>query len=109
MELVNEVLKLQRIVGIVYFVHRGTPDIYKELKATGIHAMHIVKDLLSKRKSKNKRVRRSYSNFHLRNFLKINTLIFVRKDESNLKTIIKKKQSQSQAKQKKSKRYIYLS
>ena len=94
-ELVNEVLKLQRVVGIVYCVRRVALDIYKELQATGIPVLHIVKDLLSKRKSKDERVLRSYSKLHLRPFLEIKTLTFVRKYGSNLKTIIKKKQSPS--------------
>ena len=59
-ELVNEVLKLQGVVGIVYWVRRGAPDIYKQLKTTGVPVMHIFKDLLSKRKSKDERVLKSY-------------------------------------------------
>ena len=99
-ELLNEVLKLQRVVGIVYCVRRGAPDKYKELKATGIPVLNIVKDLLSKRKSKDERVLGSYSKLHLRPFLEIKTLTIVRKDGSNLKTIIKKKQSPSQKQRK---------
>ena len=100
-ELVNEVLKLQRVVGIVYCVRRSAPDIYKELKATGIPVLHIVKDLLSKRKSKDERVLRSFSKLHLRPFFEIKTLTIVRKYGSNLKTIIKKKQSPSQKQRRK--------
>ena len=76
-QLVNEVLKLQRVVGIVYCVRRGAPDIYKELKATGITVLHMVKDLLSIRKSKDEWVLRRYSKLHLRRFLEIKTLTIV--------------------------------
>ena len=100
-ELVNEVLKLQRVVAIVYCIRRGAPDIYKELKATGIPVLHIVNDLLSKRKSKDDRVLRSYSKLHKRPFLEIETLTIVRKYGSNLKTIIEKKQSTCQKQRRK--------
>ena len=78
-----------------------TPDIYKELKATGIPVLHIVKNLLSKRKSKDESVLRSYSKLHLRHFLEIKTQTIVRKYGSNLKTIIKKKQSPSEMQKRK--------
>ena len=100
-ELVNEVLKLQRVLGIVYCVRRGAPDIYRELKATGIPVLHIVKDLLSKQKSKDERVLRSYSKLHLRPFLEIKTLTNVQKYGSNLKTNIKRKQRPSQKERRK--------
>ena len=95
-ELVTEVLKLKRVAGIVYCVRRGASDIYKELKATGIPVWHIVKDLLSKCKNRDKRVQWSYSKLHLRPFLGIRTLTFVRNYGSNLWTIIKKKQNRLQ-------------
>ena len=37
----NEVLKLQRVVGTVHCVRRGAPVIYNELKATGIPVLHF--------------------------------------------------------------------
>ena len=94
-ELVKEIQKFGRVVGIVYTVRAGALDVYKKLKATGIPVLHIVKDLLSKRKQKNKRLIKKYAKLHLNPFLEIKTLSIIRKYNSDLKKIIKKKQSPS--------------
>ena len=54
-----EIERLQRkvdIVGIVYCVREGAPDVYNKLKETEIPVLHIVKNLLSRRKQKDKSV-----------------------------------------------------
>ena len=46
-----EIERLQRkvdIVGIVYCVREGAPDVYNKLKETEIPVLHIVKNLLSR-------------------------------------------------------------
>ena len=59
-QLVNEIKNIKhKVVGIVYCVREEAPDVYKELKGTGIPVLHIVKDLLSRRKQKDKELVRS--------------------------------------------------
>ena len=100
-QLVNEIKNIKhKVVGIVYCV-RGAPDVYKELKGTGIPVLHIVKDLLSRRNQKDKELVRSYSQLHLAPHLEIKTLTIVRNHGDNLKAIIKKKHSPSQQQRKK--------
>ena len=105
-QLVNEIKNIQhKVVGIVYCVRRlqreGASDVYKELKGTGKPVLHIVKDLLSRRKQKDKELVRSYSQLHLAPHLEIKTLTIVRNHGNNLKAIIKKKHSPSQQQRKK--------
>ena len=49
-ELVAEILKIERVIGTVYCVRKGAIDERKQLKATEIPVLHIVNDLLAKRK-----------------------------------------------------------
>ena len=101
-QLVNEIKNIKhKVVGIVYCVREGAPDVYKELKGTGIPVPHIVKDLLSRRKQKDKKLVRSYSQLHLAPHLEIKTLTIVRNHGDNLKAIIKMKHSPSQQQRKK--------
>ena len=101
-QLVNAIKNIKhKVVGIVYCVREGAPDVYKELKGTGIPVLHIVKDLLSRRKQKAKELVRSYSQLHLAPHLEIKALTIVRNHGDNLKAIIKKKHSPSQQQRKK--------
>ena len=101
-QLVNEIKNIKhKAVGIVYCVREGAPDVYKELKGTGIPVLHIVKDLLSRRKQKDKELVRSYSQLHLAPHLEIKTLTIVQNHGDNLKAIIKKKHSPSQQQRRK--------
>ena len=91
-ELVAEILKLERVIGIVYCVRKGAIDVYKQLKATDFPALHIVNDLLSQRKRKDKKIVRGNSNLYLDHYLEIKTLTIVKKHGNDLKGIVKKKQ-----------------
>ena len=67
-----EIERLHRkvdIVGTVYCVREGAPDVYNQLKETEISGLHIVKNLLSCRKEKEKKKLRKYSKLHLDPFL----------------------------------------
>ena len=89
-----EIERLQRkvdIVGIVYCVREGAPDVYNKLKETEMPVLHIVKNLLSRRKQKDKLVLKKYSKLHLDPFLELKTLFSSVRNSGDLKRICKKK------------------
>ena len=99
-----EIERLQRkidIVGIVYCVREGAPDVYNKLKETEIPVLHIVKNLLSRRKQKDKKVLKKYSKLHLDPFLELKTLFSIVRNNGDLKRICKKKNSIPQKQRKK--------
>ena len=88
-----EIERLQRkvdIVGIVYCVREGAPEVYNKLKETEIPVRHIVKNLLSRRKQKYKKVLKKYSKLHLDPFLELKTLFSIVRNNGDLKRICKK-------------------
>ena len=94
-----EIERLQRkvdIVVIVYCVREGAPDVYNNSKETEIPVLHIVKNLLSRRKQKDKRVSKKYIKLHLDHFLELKTLFSIVRNNGNLKKICKKKNSKPQ-------------
>ena len=50
----------ERIEAIVYCPREGTPDIYDQLKRSTLVTIHIVKDLVSKRKQKDSSLPKEY-------------------------------------------------
>ena len=99
-----EIERLQRKVdkvGIVYYVREGTPDVYNKLEETEIPVLHIVKNLLSRRKQKDKKVLKKYSKLHLDRFLELKTLFSIVRNNGDLKQICKKKNSNPQKQRKK--------
>ena len=99
-----EIERLQRkvdIVGIVYCVREGAPDVYNKLEKTEVPVLHIVKNLLSRRKQKDKKVLKKYSKLHLDPSLELKTLFLIVQDNGDLKRICKKKNSKPQKQQKK--------
>ena len=102
-QLKAEIERLQRkvdIVGIVYCVREGASDVYNKLKETEIPVLHIVKNLLSRRKQKDK-VLKKYSKLHLDPFLELKTLFSIVRNNGDLKRICKKKNSKPQKQRKK--------
>ena len=103
-QLVTEIQKLKRkVVGIVFCERAGAPNVYKELKATGIPTLNVVRDLLSRRKQKDRQLITEYRKLHQKPALEIKTLSVVKKNDSNLTAIIKKRQSPSQSQRRKKK------
>ena len=99
-----EIERLQRkvdVVGIVYCVREDAPDVYNKLKETEIPVLHIVKNLLSRRKQKDKKVLKKYSKLHLDLFLELKTLFSIVRNNGDLKRICKKKNSKLQKQRKK--------
>ena len=76
------------IVGIVYCVREGAPDVYNKLEETEIPVLHIVKNLLSLRKQKAKKVLKKYSKFHLDPLLELKTLFTIAWNNGYLKRIL---------------------
>ena len=98
-----EIERLQRkvdIVGIVYCVREGAPDVYNKLKETEIPVLHIVKNLLSRRKQKGEKMLKKYSKLHLDPFLELKTLFSIVRNNGDLKRICKKKNSKPQKQRK---------
>ena len=56
----------ERIEAIVYCPRDGTPDIYDQLKRSTLVTIHIVKDLVSKRKQKDPSLLKGYRALHQR-------------------------------------------
>ena len=90
-----------KVVGIVYCVREGAPDVYNKLKETEIPVLHIVKNLLSRRRQKDKKVLKKYSKLHLDPFLELKTLFSIVRNNGNLKRICKKKNIKPQKQRKK--------
>ena len=98
-----EIERLQRkvdIVVIVYCVREGAPDVYNKLKETEIPVLHIVKNLLSRRKQKGEKVLKKYSKLHLDPFIELKTLFSIVRNHGDLKRICKKKNSKPQKQRK---------
>ena len=89
------------IVGTVYCVREGAPDVYNQLKETEISGLHIVKNLLSCRKQKEKKKLKKYSKLHLDPFLELKTLFSIVRNNGDLKRIEKKKNRNTHKQRKK--------
>ena len=99
-----EIEGLQRkvdIVGIVHCVREGAPDVYNKLKKTEIPVLHTVKNLLSRRKQKDKKVLKKYSKLLLDPFLELKTIFSIVRNNGDLKRICEKKNSKPQKQRKK--------
>ena len=93
-----DIERLQRkvdTVGTVYCIREGAPDVYNKLKETEITVLHIVKNLLSCRKQKDKKVLKKYSKLHLNPLLELKTLFSIVRNNGDLKRICKKKNSKT--------------
>ena len=86
---------LENVVGIVYCQRESTENISQQLKSIGIPTLNVVKDLLTKRKSKDKKLVWRYQALHQHPFLEIKTLTRARKYACDLRRIIKKTQRPS--------------
>lgn len=91
-----------RICGIVYIQRLGAPNVCGQLKELGkelgIPVLNVIKDLLPKRKAKNKRLLKKYRSLHVNSFLEIKTLCTIVRYRFDLSCIIKKKKRPSSRK-----------
>ena len=79
------------VKALVYSRRVGTKDIYRFLKGN-ILTLNILKDIISKRKTKNKGLVGDYRPLHQRHDLELKTLSVVPNNSSNLQRILAKSQ-----------------
>ena len=77
--------------ALVYCRRVGTEDIYRYLKVNFL-TLNILKDIISKRKAKNKGLVGDYRALHQRHDLELKTLSVVLNNSSNLQRILAKSQ-----------------
>ena len=78
----------ERIEAIVYCPREGTPDIYNQLKRSTLVTIHLVKDIVSKRKQKDLSLLKEYRALHQRPALELKTLTIVLAHKNNLRSLI---------------------
>ena len=78
----------ERIEVIVCCPREGTPDICDQLKRINLVTIHIVKDIVSKRKQKDPRLLKEYRALHKRPALELKTLTIVLAHKNNLRSLI---------------------
>ena len=90
-ELIEELnLVKNKISAVVYCPRQGAPDIFAALKQTDFVVVHVLKDLLSKRKAKDPAVVNDYTKLHPPFSCEINSLTIVRYYSLDLNCLIKK-------------------
>ena len=77
----------ERIEAIVYCPTEKTPDIY-ELTPSTLVTIHIVKDIVSKRKQKDPSLLKEYRALHQRPALELKKLTIVLAHKNNLRSLI---------------------
>ena len=101
-ELITVLQKIRVFInGIVYCQKKGAANVFEKLCSTGIPTLHIIKDLLSKKKQKDTKITSQYSELHQYWRIEIKTLTTVRKYHGDLKQIKQKKQRPSKIKREK--------
>ena len=76
-QLVTEIKESkQKIVGIVFCERAVAPNVYKELSAPGFPTLNVVRDLLSRRKQKDRQLITEYQKFHQNRPLKLKFSLF---------------------------------
>ena len=78
----------ERIEAIVYCPREGTPDFYDQLKRSTLVTIHIVKDIVSRRKPKDPSLPKEYRALHQRPALELKTLTIVLAHKNNLRSLI---------------------
>ena len=90
-ELIQELYAIEnKIKAIFYCPRQGAPDIFEDLKQTSFVVVHVIKDLLSKRKAKNPLILNDYLQLHPPFCCEIKSLSIVRFHSANLNCLIKK-------------------
>lgn len=76
--------------ALVYCPREGAEDIFGSLKNQNIPVVHVLKDLVSKRKQKDLSLRKDYLKLHQKPFLELKSLTIVHKHCDNLQKLISK-------------------
>ena len=77
----------ERIEAIAYCPRKGTPDIYNQLKRITLVTIHIVKDILSRRKQKDPSLLKENRTLHQKPALELKTLTIVLAHKNNLRSM----------------------
>ena len=78
----------ERIEAIVYCPREGTPDVSDQLKCSTLVTIHLVKDIVSRRKQKDLSLLKEYRALHQRPALELKTLTIVLTHKNNLRSLI---------------------
>ena len=78
----------ERIEAIVHCTREGTPDIYDQLKRSTLVIIHIVTDILSKRKQKDPGLVKEYRALHQKPARELKTLTIVLAHQNKLRFLI---------------------
>ena len=78
----------ERLEAIVYCPRERTPDIYNKLKRSSLVTIHIVKDIVSRRKQKDPSLLKEYRALHQKPALELKTLTIVLAHKNNLRSLI---------------------
>lgn len=88
----------ERFTAIVYCRRLGSPDLFNQLKETGILILDVKRNLISKKKRRNPLILREFSQVHPKTKLEINVLFTVLNHLQNLRFLTKKHRSKSKSK-----------
>lgn len=80
-----------KVKALVYCRRDGTPDIYSSLKGKFL-TLNVVKDIISKRKAKDKSLLKNYRSLHQKHELELKTLSIILHYSDNLNRILSKSQ-----------------
>ena len=78
----------ERIKAVVYCPREVSSDIYNQLKRSTLVTIHIVKDIVSRRKQKDLSLLKEYRLLHQKPALELKTLTIVLAHKINLRTLI---------------------
>ena len=78
----------ERIEAIGFCPREGIPDIYNQLKRRTIVTIHIVKDIVSRRKQKDPSSLKEYRALHQKPGLELKTLTIELAHKNNLRSLI---------------------
>ena len=76
--------------AIVYCPRNGAPNIFGFLKQTSIVTLHVITDLVSKRKQRDQNLIKEYYQLHQKNHLELKSLTLVLKHQNSLPCLLKK-------------------
>ena len=79
-----------RLKAIVYCPRNGAPNIFGFLKQTSIVTLHVVTDLVSKRKQKDQNLIKEYYQLHQKHHLELKSLTLVITHQNSLRCLLKK-------------------
>ena len=79
-----------RLKAIVYCPRNGAPNIFGFLKQTSIVTIHVITDLVSKRKQKDQNLIKEYYQLHQKHHLELKSLILVLTHQNSLRCLLQK-------------------